>query len=180
MGGGRASRKDDGRGTGRKRREKGKEGRKEGRRAGRRRRRDEAERNTAREFNKVVILVLLMLLLILGITTAADSAPLVHCAAQHTILRMYAITMSADVWKPVEINALYLLCHAKKAGMQLTENLCIRVCSVHNNECSGTPAAAGGPGHHSAPSTLSWVRFWGRKQRTAAPWRLFVWKYVTH
>lgn len=33
---------------------------KEGRRAGRRRRRDEAERNTAREFNKVVILVLLM------------------------------------------------------------------------------------------------------------------------
>lgn len=30
MGGGRASRKDDGRGTGRKRREKGKEGRKEG------------------------------------------------------------------------------------------------------------------------------------------------------
>lgn len=34
--------------------------RKEGRRAGRRRRRDEAERNTAREFNKVVILVLLM------------------------------------------------------------------------------------------------------------------------
>lgn len=60
MGGGRASRKDDGRGTGRKRREKGKEGRKEGRRAGRRRRRDEAERNTAREFNKVVILVLLM------------------------------------------------------------------------------------------------------------------------
>lgn len=88
--------------------------------------------------------------------------------------------MSADVWKPVEINALYLLCHAKKAGMQLTENLCIRVCSVHNNECNGTPAAAGGPGHHSAPSTLSCVRFWGRKQRTAAPWRLFVWKYVTH
>lgn len=30
MGGGQASRKDDGRGTGRKRREKGKEGRKEG------------------------------------------------------------------------------------------------------------------------------------------------------
>lgn len=37
----------------------GREERKE-RKEGRRRRRDEAERNTAREFNKVVILVLLM------------------------------------------------------------------------------------------------------------------------